>query len=172
MNKSLLLLAIIISQFTHAQAQDINLNELKQLRMMPISEVQQTIFKKGYSLYKTWKNEDLKLDSVIYQNGHGQILGTINFKKAKNNRIFLESSELAFYEQILQELNDANYRLVHTEVGQQNSLTNSYILPDKKELVQIIISNDPSTIKQGNQYRLLIRLKENSGLKKRILGNH
>ncbi|MVZ65651.1 hypothetical protein GQF61_07260 [Sphingobacterium sp. DK4209] len=172
MNKSVLLLAIVISLFTTAQAQVINLNELKQLRTMPISKVQQTLFNKGYSLYKTWKNEDLKLDSVIYQNSRGQILGTINFKKHKNNRIFLESSEVAFYEQILQELRDADYRLINTEVGQQNSLTNSYILPDTDELVQIIISNDPTILKKGNQYRLLIRLKENSGLKKRILGNY
>jgi len=154
------------------QAQEISLSELKSLRSKAVAEVQNVLYQKGFSLYRTWRDDDLKQDSVIYRNAQGHLLGTIHVKNTSKNRIFLELSEPVFYEQTLDELKKADYRLLKMEVGTNNTLTNSYIRPQSKELVQVIISNDPESANYGNSYRLLIRPQENKGLRKKILGNN
>lgn len=154
------------------QAQEISLSELKNLRSKAVAEVQNVLYQKGFSLYSTWRDDDLKQDSVIYRNAQGHLLGSIHVKNMSKNRIFLELSEPAFYEQTLDALKKADYKLVKTEVGKNNTLTNSYIRSQSKELVQVIISNDPESANNGNSYRLLIRPQENKGLRKKILGNN
>ncbi|MFZ4261659.1 hypothetical protein ACFRAE_06430 [Sphingobacterium sp. HJSM2_6] len=144
--KKLVLSLVLLTLFVpFSFGQSVDLTFLNDLNQKPLAEIQHQMVQSGFHLVDVAKNKSNKADSVIYKNSAALLVTYQLRKNEEENSVTLNYQDSESYLAYSEELNGANYKLLHTEIVQDKGIQSYYIAKQNGKVISLLASYSNST---------------------------